>query len=86
MTDPNAYTLTGLGALLILNVGKWIQDYFQYKKSSEKGNGKPGKTDICVKHGEDIAVLKANIKSIDKTLGSMDEKLNSINKSVNGGK
>ena len=77
MTDPNAYTLSGLGALFIINVSQVIMKIYENRK--KPSNGKPGTAEECIKRGKKIAVFESEVEHIKNSLEKIDKKLDTMN-------
>lgn len=72
---------TAIGVAAATSAGTFVKVLYDNKKNGNGGNnsGKnPGKADVCIKRGEDLAVMKSEMKNYGKDFEEIKESLKNI--------
>ncbi len=84
MPEPgiSVFLDAGLIALVVSNVGIIGREILRSIHTKKNGNGKnypsPGKSDVCIQHHTDIAVLKSELSNIKETVQNTDNTVREI--------
>ena len=74
-----------VGSAIVSNIGLWLKIVYDKKNGNNNTNnsGKgPGKAQVCIKRGEDLAVIKNQIVGFDKDFEEIKESLKNIDSKI----
>lgn len=77
---PDTWTIVGLGALIVSNVGLWIDKIYLGKKgiNSNGRRERPGFTETCIEHETKLAVVESEQRRYNLDVSGIHSKIDQI--------